>query len=79
MMDGGVGFTHGAGGFFGILFWIILIALVVLAVSWLSGAGFGNRERGKSALDILDERYARGEIDKLEYEQKRREITGKDQ
>lgn len=74
MMDGGVGFTHGAGGFLGILFWIILIALVVFAVSRIAGSGSGSRTGGKSALEILDERYAHGEIDQQEYEQKRRDI-----
>jgi putative membrane protein len=35
-------------------------------------AGFGGRKR--TAMDILKERYARGEIDRDEYEQKRRDL-----
>lgn len=78
MMDGGIGFTHGAGGIFGLLFWIILIVVIVAAVRWLMNANGNQSGRSNTALDILDQRYARDEIDQQEYEQKRREISQKD-
>ncbi len=58
-----------------ILFWIVFIFVVVALAKWL----FGSSPRhdwhvGKSALDILKERYARGEIGKEEYEQKKRDL-----
>lgn len=77
MMDGewGVGFGHG-GGFIGIFFWIILIVAIIVAVRWLMDNKSSTTGRSDKALDILNQRYARGEIDQQEYEQKRREISG---
>lgn len=39
---------------------------------WMCGWGSG---LGESALDILNKRYARGELDKQEYEERKRELT----
>lgn len=57
-----------------------IIVLVVLAVRWLGGPGhgsghgpgYGSGPGGKAAVDILRERFARGEIDKAEFEERRR-------
>ena len=58
-----------------LLLWGLLIAGIVILVkcSWGSGA-CGKRGREKSALDILKERYARGEIEREEFEQKKRDL-----
>ena len=55
-----------------LVFWGVVIAGVVLAIRWL--AGQGERSRSDRALDILRERYARGEIDKDEFEAKQRDL-----
>ncbi len=59
--------------FFGILFWVVILLLIVGLVRGLSG-GRSDRQLKKSARDILDERYARGEIDREEFERKKRDI-----
>ncbi len=55
-----------------LVFWGLVIAGIVLAIRWL--AGQGERSRSDRALDILRERYARGEINKDEFEAKQRDL-----
>ena len=70
---------EGYGMFFGPLFMIVIIAAavaaVVLLVRWLGGAGHGAMTQappGRTPLDILKERFARGEIHKEEFEERRK-------
>lgn len=60
-------------GFWMIAFWIIIIAGAIFAVRALS-APMGSNTGGTRALEVLKERYARGEIDTAEYENKRRDL-----
>jgi len=66
------------GGIFMILFWILVIVGLVLLIKWLVQSSKGHSERpgdGSSrAIDILNERYARGEINKQEFEEKKRDL-----
>jgi putative membrane protein len=55
------------------LFWIVMIAALVLGIRWLMSEG--RQRRGDSALDILRQRYARGEINKEEFEAKKRDLS----
>ena len=64
-----------------ILVFALVIVAVVLLVRWASGPWPGttalqNVPPGRTSLDILDERYARGEIDREEYLQRRKDIGG---
>jgi putative membrane protein len=73
----GDGFGMGFGGGFMWLFWILLIVVIVWAVkAAIGGSSNSPPEKQKSAMDILRERYAKGEIDKEEFEQKRRDLDG---
>jgi putative membrane protein len=75
---------HGGwyGMFFGplmmILFVALIVGVVVLVVRWLGapGAGRAQGRAEKTPLDILEERFARGEIDKDEFEQRRQVLRG---
>ncbi len=68
--------TWGFGMFFMFAFWIVLIACLVFAVRWaMQHSREGPSERGGDApLDILKRRYARGEIDRDEFDRMRREL-----
>jgi putative membrane protein len=55
-----------------LVFWGLVIAGIVLAIRWL--ATQGERSRTDRGVDILRERCARGEIDKDEFEAKRRDL-----
>ena len=61
------------------IIWILLIVLVIWGVKAAVGGGNsgGNSGGGSgppSALEILKQRYARGEIDQDEYERKRQDL-----
>ena len=60
------------GGIIMILFWILFIALIVWVVREVSGR---NSHSGSRALDILKERYAKGEMSKEEFESKKKDIV----
>ena len=53
----------GGGGIFMIVFWVLILVGLVFFIKWLIQSTVSNR-----ALEILKERYARGEIDQVEFE-----------
>ena len=59
-----------------VLWWILLVLGIVVLAKWLFGRGSGRKEHPhQRALEILAERYARGEINKDEFEAKRRDLN----
>ena len=78
-MMGGNGVGWGFGFVFMLLFWVLLIVAIVALIRWMlvteSGGGQAIGARGQDhALEILRERYARGDITTEEFEAKRRDL-----
>lgn len=60
-------------------FWILIIVLIFVLVGRMLGFGsdVGRDKRPEGTpLDIVRERYAAGEIQREEYEQKKRDLGG---
>ena len=85
--EGYYGHGHMMGGVMGHWLWgplmmilavAAIVAIVVLVVRWMGGPpGTGHAPQGpttKSPVDILKERYARGEIDTKEFEERRKAL-----
>jgi putative membrane protein len=56
-----------------LVFWALVIAAIVVGIRWITRAGRG--VGGDRALAILRERYARGEIDREEFEARKRDLS----
>lgn len=65
------------GGFGMIIFWVVLIVAIIFLVKYLIPKSNERTERSEhkeTPLDILKRRYANGEIDKAEYEEKSKDL-----
>ena len=84
MMDYGMGWGMGWGwhSLGAMVFWLVpllvVIVLVAVAIKYLFAGGARSntvsRDDGSRALEVLQERYARGEINREEYLQKRDDL-----
>ncbi len=71
----------GGGWWWGLImmiFWLLVLVGIVLLVVWLVRQVTRHEPRSGAsrALEILQERYARGEITREQYEQMRRDLLG---
>ena len=55
------------------LFWVLVIVGLLVAIRWLIARG--RSQQSDAALNILRERYARGEINKEEFESKKKDLS----
>jgi putative membrane protein len=69
-------FWGGFGSIFMIIFWVIIAAGIVYFIKWsFDQSGGSSAPRGNNALEILKERYAKGEINKQEFEEKKKDLA----
>lgn len=62
--------------FFGMhAFWWVFWLVVVVAIIYLLLSAGQRQERGQSAREVLDRRYAAGEISTQEYEERKKKLT----
>ncbi len=75
-MDSGFGIL---GGIFSIIVFVFIVLLIVMIIRWIAR---GSRGRGmgmmwKNSLNILKERYAKGEITKEEFDRVKKDLEEK--
>ena len=66
--------NHWMFGGFMWLFWIGILVALFFLVKWIVQQKPGEHRTGDDALDILKKRYARGDIGKEEFEQKKKDL-----
>lgn len=72
-----LGYGFGFGWIFTIIIWALIIWAIVAFVRAASGKGssaWHGQEKEDTAMRILKERYAKGEIDKEEFQQRKKDI-----
>jgi putative membrane protein len=78
MNDWGMGWG-GGGMWFGPLFWIgllVIVLMVAISMSRRQSSGADSREsRSGTPREILDARFAKGEIEREEYETRRKALV----
>lgn len=69
-------FDWGFGGIMMLVFWGAIIWFIVwLVKEHKEESDKNNSSHDKSAMDILKERYAKGEINKEEFEEKKKDLN----
>ncbi len=74
MTDYGYGMMGGGWWILMFIFWILVLIGIVLLIKYLWEHG-GAKAGQESALEILKTRYAKGEISKEEFEEKKKDIV----
>lgn len=68
---------HWPGGALMMIFWVlVVVGLTFLAGGALSHSSAGPAGAPENPQEILKSRYAKGEIDKVEFEQRKKDLLG---
>ncbi|MFA7385888.1 MAG: SHOCT domain-containing protein [Candidatus Paceibacterota bacterium] len=73
MMNFQYGFFGAFGWFFMVLWWVFIVVVIIALLRWISERQKNDNNK-KSPLEVLKERYAKGEIDKKEFEEKKKDL-----
>jgi putative membrane protein len=80
IFDGGFGIWFLIAIVVNAAFWIGVIALILLGIRWLIRKDEADRAtrppRDDTAMELLRQRFARGEIDAAEFEERKRALGG---
>ena len=57
--------------------WILIPVVLLLGIFLYNGRNSQNNEKRENPIDILDNRFAKGEISKEEYEEQKRTLNSK--
>jgi len=71
-----IGMSYTCSRGWSLLFWILVIFGAIVLVRWLLERDKKTSESGENPLEILKRRYAKGEINRDEFEQKKRDLLG---
>lgn len=79
MYNYGYGYNYGDFHWLGalgmIIWWALIISLIVYLVKWIGHGTKEHRSHSSNAMEILKERYAKGEIDRKDFEEKKKDLS----
>lgn len=72
----GWGYGMGAlGGLMMLVIWVLVIVGLVYLIRWLAQSVKKSETKEETALDLLKKLYAKGEISKEEFEEKKKDLV----